>query len=102
MTWNPALWFRRKYPRQSGNAFSVPGSPRSRLKLEELESRFLPSANVLTYHNDIARTGLDPNETILTPSNADMSWLEVLRIQSFCSANIDVRNKWSKQANVTH
>jgi hypothetical protein len=82
MTWNPALWFRRKYPRQSGNAFSVPGSPRSRLKLEELESRFLPSANVLTYHNDIARTGLDPNETILTPSNVNSSSFGLLFVDS--------------------
>jgi hypothetical protein len=29
------------------------------------------TANVLTYHNDNARTGLDPNETILTPANVN-------------------------------
>src|SRR5579864_6560830 len=29
------------------------------------------SANVLTYHNDNARTGLNPNETILTPANVN-------------------------------
>jgi hypothetical protein len=29
--------------------------------------------DVLTYHNDLARTGLDPDETILTPANVDPS-----------------------------
>lgn len=28
---------------------------------------------VLTYHNDVARTGLNPNETILTPANVKVS-----------------------------
>jgi fibronectin type 3 domain-containing protein len=38
--------------------------------LEELESRFAPSGtNVLTYHNDTASTGLNPNESQLTTSN---------------------------------
>jgi hypothetical protein len=37
----------------------------------ELESRLLPSINVLTYHDDIIRSGLDPNETVLTPSNVN-------------------------------
>lgn len=31
----------------------------------------LGSANVLTYHNDPARTGLNTNETILTPANVN-------------------------------
>lgn len=29
------------------------------------------SVNVLTYHNDVARTGLNPSETILTPQNVN-------------------------------
>jgi hypothetical protein len=42
---------------------------RVHLALEALESRLAPSANVLTFHNDIASTGLNPNENQLTPAN---------------------------------
>jgi hypothetical protein len=42
---------------------------RFRPSLVYLEDRQLLSVDVLTYHNDNARTGLDPNETILTPAN---------------------------------
>jgi hypothetical protein len=42
---------------------------RARVRLEELESRLAPSVNVLTFHNDIASTGLNPNENQLTPAN---------------------------------
>ncbi len=37
--------------------------------LEELENRLVPSANVGNYHNDLASTGVNPNETTLTPAN---------------------------------
>jgi fibronectin type 3 domain-containing protein len=37
--------------------------------LEELENRLTPSVNVLTYHNDVASTGVNSNETLLTPAN---------------------------------
>src|SRR5262249_26429889 len=45
--------------------------PRSvRLTLEVLEARLVPSAgDVLTYHNDFARTGANTNETILNRTN---------------------------------
>ncbi|HEV3237958.1 MAG TPA: fibronectin type III domain-containing protein, partial [Gemmataceae bacterium] len=41
---------------------------RYRLALEQLETRLTPSV-VLTYHNDIASTGLNANETQLTTAN---------------------------------
>src|SRR5437879_6525130 len=40
-----------------------------RLALEQLETRLTPSVNVLTYHGDLASTGLNANETQLTPAN---------------------------------
>jgi fibronectin type 3 domain-containing protein len=42
------------------------------VRLEELESRLAPSVNVLTYHDDIASTGLNPYETQLTPANVQV------------------------------
>ena len=42
-------------------------SPSRRPLLEGLEQRLLLSTNVLTYHNDIASTGLNASETQLTP-----------------------------------
>jgi hypothetical protein len=43
-----------------------------RLGVEQLEPRWLPSVNVLTYHNDSARTGQNLNETTLTPANVNV------------------------------
>jgi hypothetical protein len=39
------------------------------LRVENLESRIAPSVNVLTFHNDLASTGLNASETDLTPAN---------------------------------
>ena len=38
-----------------------------------LERRRLLSADVLTYHDDNARSGVDSSETILTPSDVNSS-----------------------------
>jgi hypothetical protein len=46
-----------------------PPDLRRRATFETLESRAMLSVNVLTWHDDIARTGLNQNETMLTPSN---------------------------------
>src|SRR4051794_17838950 len=40
-----------------------------RTSLERLEPRLALSVNVLTFHNDIASTGLNAAETQLTPAN---------------------------------
>ena len=39
--------------------------------MESLEPRTLMSASVLGYHNDAASSGVNPNETVLTPANVN-------------------------------
>src|SRR6476646_10192429 len=41
------------------------------LRLEHLEPRNLLSANVLTWHNDLTRQGLNNAETALAPTNVN-------------------------------
>ncbi|HWE01501.1 MAG TPA: LamG-like jellyroll fold domain-containing protein [Tepidisphaeraceae bacterium] len=44
---------------------------RRKILAERLESRVLLSASVLTYHNDNSRSGVNSQETILTPQNVN-------------------------------
>jgi hypothetical protein len=39
-----------------------------------------PGADVVTYHYDLARTGLNPNESVLTPTNVTSSKFGLLRM----------------------
>src|SRR6516165_2302322 len=63
MSWNPSKRFSvsQRFPRRPRPSF--------RPRLEVLESRRLLSTNVLTYHNDVARTGQNLTETALAPSD---------------------------------
>ena len=47
------------------------GAEPSAPALEIFEPRRLLSVNVLTYHNDGTQSGLNPDETVLTPSNVN-------------------------------
>ena len=58
---------RRRVTRRSRTA------TRFRPLVGALENRRLFSADVLTYHNDNARSGVDSSETILTPANVNVS-----------------------------
>src|SRR5262245_30442913 len=49
--------------RKRWRAFDVTRAP--------LEPRLLPSVDVLTYHNNNMRDGLNANETVLTPENVN-------------------------------
>jgi hypothetical protein len=51
-------------------------------RFEELESRLAPSVNVLTFHNDIASTGLNDSETQLTPTNVTVGSFGKLYVTS--------------------
>src|SRR5262245_44867223 len=65
MTWKPFKFIRTAPRRRPIH--------RSSLNLESLESRLTPApVNVLTFHNDIASTGLNSNEAILAPTNVQV------------------------------
>jgi hypothetical protein len=58
---------------RSSSSFEVWGTAINFLTIVLLAAGLRASAqvNVTTYHNDIARTGLNPNETVLTPGNVN-------------------------------
>jgi hypothetical protein len=60
-------------PRSWGRPVARRRHARPCLNVERLEPRALLSADVLTWHNDNARTGLDPNETQLAPANVNVN-----------------------------
>src|SRR5438105_2269927 len=70
-SWN-FFKLRRLFGAKSGRQRSRhPRAYRPRLAFERLEERCLLSTNVLTYHNDIAGTGANTTETVLSPANVN-------------------------------
>jgi fibronectin type 3 domain-containing protein len=69
MHWTPSVVFRRLRRPVARRPFRKLYKP----FLENLESRLAPTASVLTYHMDNFSTGLNSNETILTPANVTPS-----------------------------
>ncbi len=59
-----SLWWRNR-----PKAGRRPSTKRVRGVFEPLEPRWTLSVSVLTYHNDVAGTGLNAAETVLTPAN---------------------------------
>ncbi len=55
---------------------------RFRPRVAPLEDRLLLAVDVLTYHNDNARDGLNPNETILTPSDVNANTFGLLFVDN--------------------
>src|SRR5437588_89713 len=73
------------YTRQSAQSSSR--QVRLLVALLLLVGAFLPGLvygqiNVVTYHNDVARTGLNPSETILSPANVNSRGFGLLFSQS--------------------
>jgi fibronectin type 3 domain-containing protein len=65
---SPRPWLSRRLPRAARKRTFRESHP---LLLEELEGRLVPSANVLTYHNDNSSTGQILGETALTPAKVN-------------------------------
>jgi fibronectin type 3 domain-containing protein len=67
MRWSPSLVFRSLRRPVARRPFRNSYRP----LLESLESRLAPTASMLTYHVDNFSTGLNSNETTLTPANVN-------------------------------
>src|SRR5437870_1255867 len=70
MNWKPFKFARQPVQRRPLG--------RKHLHLEQLEARLAPAVNVLTFHNDIASTGLNSSETQLSPSNVQVGSFQKL------------------------
>jgi fibronectin type 3 domain-containing protein len=67
MTWDVTRWYRYLL-------FRPRRRPRSaRPTLQILEARLAPAVSVLTYHDDITRSGVNASETQLTPTNVTVN-----------------------------
>src|ERR1051326_5990098 len=63
-------FWRRQFTRQFVDEGRLARRP-SAIAAEVLETRCLLAANVLAYHNDAASTGVNSQETVLTPANVN-------------------------------
>ncbi len=65
MNWDVARFIRKLLPR------THPRLRKALPVLEALETRLAPTVNILTYHDDTSSSGVNANETQLTPANVN-------------------------------
>lgn len=76
------------------------GSATSREATLTVNPAQTPGVDVTTYKNDLARTGLNPNETILTPSNVKSTTFGLLRKLSV-TGKVDAQPLYLSQLTVS-